>query len=88
MLIKRSSKNQISIPKVVLEKAGLGEDDVYFDIACENGHIILIPMHVEEKISQESLARFELKTLQHESEDKIYGSMDDAVKGLNRKHRS
>lgn len=88
MLIKRSSKNQISLPKALLEKAGLGEDDLYFDVAYENGRIVLIPMHVEEKISQESLARFELKTLKHESGDKIYGSMDDAVKGLNRKHRS
>ena len=87
MLIKRSSKNQISIPKAVLESAGLDENDVYFDVGCENGRIILVPMHVEEKISKQTLEVFEAKVLKQESGDRVYGSMDDAIKGLHRKHR-
>ena len=88
MLVKRSTKNQISIPKAVLDRAGLDENDVYFDVEYESGRIVLIPMHVEEKISKEALERFEAKSLIKESGDKVYGSMDAAVKGLNRKHRS
>ena len=87
MLVKRSSKNQISIPKAVLDRAGLDENDVYFDVGYENGRIILVPMHVEEKISKEAVERFETMALKQESGDRVYSSMDDAIKGLNRKHR-
>lgn len=37
MLVKRSRKNQVAIPKAVLERASVGPDDVYFRIDCERG---------------------------------------------------
>ena len=85
MVVKRSSKNQIAIPKAVLERAGLGADDVYFDVQCEGGRIVLIPLQLEEKISGEALKRFEERTLKQEKEDKTYASVVEAVKGLRRK---
>ena len=88
MLVKRSSKNQISIPKAVLERAGLADDDVYFDVGYENGRIVLVPMHVEEKIPKEVLEKFETKVLKQEPGDRTYSTMNDAIKGLRRKHHS
>lgn len=84
MLVKRSSKNQISIPKAVLERAGLREEDVYFDVEYEKGHIVLIPMHVEEKVPREALERFKSKALKKQPGDHEYGSMSEAIKGLRR----
>lgn len=54
MLVKRSSKNQIAIPKAVLQRAGLGPKDVYFDVECKNGHIVLTPVEIEEKVPAEA----------------------------------
>ena len=82
MLVKRSSKNQIAIPKAVLERAGLAEDDDYFDVEYERGRIVLIPMHVEEKISAETMERFETKALRRNKGDKVYPSMGETLKGL------
>ena len=88
MLVKRSSKNQIALPKSVLERAGIGENDLYFDVEYENGRIVLTPMQLEEKIPPEVLARFEERTLKREPGDKSYSSMDEAVRGLRRRKSS
>ena len=82
MLIKRSVKNQIAIPKVVLESAGLGETDLYFDIVYERGRIVLTPMHVEEKIPIEAIRRFEARSMKPEKGDRVYSSIPEAIKGL------
>ena len=84
MLVKRSSKNQIVIPKVILEQAGLKDGDVYFDAQYKEGRILLVPLEVEEKISPEALGRFEAQVLKREPGDKVYGSMEEVVKGLHR----
>ena len=87
MVVKRSSKNQIVIPKSVLEKAGLGAGDVFFNVTYENGKIVLIPMQFEEKIPSEALSRFEKKILKKEAGDQVHHSMDEVIKGLHRKQR-
>lgn len=84
MLVKRSSKNQIVIPKAVLERAGLKEQDIYFDIQYQEGRILLVPLEVEEKIAPEALERFEARALKAEPGDKSYGSMGEVLKGLRR----
>ena len=86
MLMKISSKNQIVIPKAVLERAGLGKDDVYFDVDYKEGRIMLTPMEVEEKISPEALARFEAKMAKREPGDRVYKSMDAFIEDLHRRH--
>jgi AbrB family looped-hinge helix DNA binding protein len=45
MLAKLTSKNQITIPKKVLEKLGGVE---YFDVTYRNGAIVLKPVRVYE----------------------------------------
>ena len=88
MLIKRSSKNQVAIPRAVLDSAGLGGEDVYFDIVYRSGHIILTPMRVEEKIPREALERFENRMLNKAAGDRTYSSMDKAIAGLRRNKHS
>ena len=88
MLVKRSVKNQIAIPKAVLERAGLSARDVYFDVEYRNGHIILTPMELEEKISPEALRRFKERSLKQEAGDKTYHSMDEALRGLRHSHKT
>ncbi len=82
MLVKRSRKNQVALPKSVLERAGLGPEDVYFSIVYKAGAIILRPVDIEEKIPPEALARFEAKTLKREPGDRAYGSMAELIKDL------
>ena len=50
MLVKRTRGNQVSIPKRVLEQAGVAESDRYFDVEYRGGLICLKPVTVEDKI--------------------------------------
>ena len=85
MLMKISSKNQIVIPKAVLEQAGLSSQDVYFDVANENGTIVLKPMQVEEKIPTQSLVRFQKEELKNISQYKSYPSVNHVIAALHKK---
>ncbi|MFU8885326.1 MAG: AbrB/MazE/SpoVT family DNA-binding domain-containing protein [Cyanobacteriota bacterium] len=42
VLAKRTAKNQFTLPKSVVEKVG---DTDYSDVACDNGRIVLTPIH-------------------------------------------
>lgn len=42
VIAKRSSKNQLTLPKAVVEQVGAADDD---DVACDNGRIVLTPLH-------------------------------------------
>jgi bifunctional DNA-binding transcriptional regulator/antitoxin component of YhaV-PrlF toxin-antitoxin module len=84
MLVKRTRGNQVSIPKRILEAAGIVEGDIYFDIACQQGVICLKPVSVEEKISDhayEELLRWARKT---EPKDKVFGTGQEAIDYLKR----
>ena len=41
MLAKKTSKNQITLPKAIADRF---PDATYFDVRAEDGHIILVPM--------------------------------------------
>ena len=87
MLVKRSSKNQIAIPKAVLERAGLGPKDAYFNIDYERGAIVLRPVEIEEKIPPEALERFETRVLKRERGDRVFDSIGGLIRHLHRKRR-
>ena len=87
MVVKKSSKNQIAIPKAILERAGLKETDVYFDVQYNHGHIVLTPLQFEEKIPQEIIEQFESQALKRKPGDKTYRSMEEAIKSLRSKSR-
>lgn len=84
MLVKRSAKNQVSIPKALLERAGLGPEDVYFTIGYESGAIVLRPVDIEEKLPPEALERFKASTLKGQPGDRTFDSMGALIKDLKR----
>ena len=86
MLVKRSRKNQVALPKAVLERAGLGPEDVYFSIVYKAGAIILRPVEIEDKIPPEVLERFRVKVLKGQPGDRTFSSMEALIKDLKR-HR-
>ena len=84
MLVKRTRGNQVSIPKRILEVAGIGNEDRYFDVQYRGGLICLKPVTVEEKIpdrAYEELLRWAGKT---EPGDKTFRSGREAVDYLKR----
>jgi cysteinyl-tRNA synthetase len=44
MLAKRTTKNQLTLPKAVV--AATGEAD-YYDVSADNGRIILTPLRIQ-----------------------------------------
>jgi hypothetical protein len=87
MIVKRSVRNQVAIPKKLIEQAGLDKDDCFFDIEYLGGCFILKPLSFEEKIPRETLERFKSKTLKIEPEDRTFSSLKDLTAGLDRKKR-
>ena len=84
MLVKRTRGNQVSIPKRLLERAKISDDDRFFDAEYRNGVIVLKPVIVEEKISDNAykeLLRWAAKT---EPGDKVFASGREAVEHLKR----
>ncbi len=85
MLVKRSRKNQVALPKVILERAGLGPDDVYFQVDYTHGVIILRPVEIEARIPPEALERFKVKTLKGHAGDRPFHSMDALIRDLKKR---
>ncbi len=44
MLAKRTSKNQLTLPKVVVEATGAAD---YYDVVAERGRIVLTPVRLQ-----------------------------------------
>lgn len=84
-LVKRSRKNQVALPKAILEEAGLGADDVYFSIACEKGAIVLRPVEIEEKVPEEILSRFKAKVVRGQRGDRSFSSMEGLIRDLKKR---
>lgn len=45
MLAKRTSKNQLTLPKAVVEAVGEAE---YYEVSIENGRIVLTPVRIQQ----------------------------------------
>jgi hypothetical protein len=45
MLAKRTSKNQITLPKAIVQR--VGEAD-YYDVTSQNGKIVLTPVRLQQ----------------------------------------
>lgn len=86
MLAKISRGNQITIPKEIVKKAHLNLE-TYVDIGYQNGSIVLKPVTVEERISEEQFEKFQLWALQKEHRDETFMNMKEAVRSLKKKSR-
>ena len=86
MLVKRTSKNQLTLPKAFLEAANIREEDRYFDAEYDaKKHVIsLKPVRIviEEKVSEDVIERFENEALQVRPGDKVLGSRKEADRFL------
>ena len=79
MLVKRTRGNQASIPKRILEAAGVADGDRYFDVDYRQGLICLKPVTLEDKIpdrAYEELLRWVRKP---EPGRKVFRTGKDAV---------
>ena len=52
MIMKRSVRNQVAIPKKLIEKAGLTERDRFFSIEYSEGCFILKPVVFQERSAE------------------------------------
>ena len=87
MIVKRSGRNQVAIPKKLIQQAGLSERDLFFNIEYAAGCFILKPLEFEEKIPREVLDRFKTKTLDLKPGDQAFSTMDEVIAALDRKRR-
>ena len=69
LLTKLTRGNQVTIPKVIVEKAGFKKGEDFFYVEYTNGSIILKPIDIEERIPPETFERFIKKNLKTEKED-------------------
>jgi len=69
MLSKLTRGNQITIPKAIVERAGLHMGSDYLDVEYRGGLILLKPVSVEEKIPPEVFEKFQKAVLQREKGD-------------------
>jgi len=86
MLVKRTSKNQVTLPRILLQAAGITQDDFYFEARYdERTHVILLkPVRViiEEKIPEKAIEKFEQEALQVKEGDQLFKSRKEADKFL------
>ncbi|BAO83872.1 MAG: AbrB/MazE/SpoVT family DNA-binding domain-containing protein [Betaproteobacteria bacterium] len=45
MLAKRTSKNQVTLPKAIVQTAGEAD---YYDVTVQNGKIVLTPVRMQQ----------------------------------------
>lgn len=90
MVIKMTVKNQITVPKKLLERAGLSnlkDDERYFDIEVKDNVILLKPVTVivEERIPPEQWPKFEDWATRIERGDRVFDSTEKANEFLKKK---
>ena len=82
MLVKRTRKNQFTLPKVLLIAAGIGEKDEYFDAEYDTKDRVIrlkpVSIVIEERFSEEAIARFEEEALRIKEGDKLFKSRKEA----------
>lgn len=69
MLSKLTRGNQITIPKSIIERAGLKIGRDYIDVEYVDGVIYLKPVDIEERISKEDLEKLKKKALKEDKAD-------------------
>ncbi|MBU0567188.1 AbrB/MazE/SpoVT family DNA-binding domain-containing protein [bacterium] len=82
MLRQPNVQGQITIPKEYLKKLGLSKDD-YFDVKLKEGTIILQPVAVEPKFTEEELDKLEglFESEDNRGEEEFVGRKDGSKRG-------
>mgnify|MGYP001603253095 FL=1 len=84
MVTKMTSKNQVTIPRKILERAGLSslkEDEKYFEVDVKNNLILLKPVTlvIEERIPEEQWQKFEKWAVRVDKGDEVFDSSAQAA---------
>ena len=84
MVTKMTSKNQVTIPKRVLEHAGLSglpDQERYFDVGVKGNVIMLRPVKIvlEEAIPAKQWQKFEKWAAKAHRGDKVFDSAETAT---------
>lgn len=92
MVTKMTIKNQITIPKKVLERMGLAhlkDEERYFNVEAEENGILLKPVTVivEERIPEKQWQKFEGRATRLEKGDEVFESAQKATAFLKKKIR-
>ena len=69
MLVKLTRGNQLTIPNVIVKKAGLKSENDYLQVEYSNGVIYLKPVDIEERIPLEVFEKFKERALTEEKGD-------------------
>ena len=90
MVTKMTVKNQITVPKKIIERMGLvdlKEEDRYFEIQIKDDCIVLKPVTliVEERIPEEKWHKFETWATKIEKDDVVFGSSKKASQFLKKR---
>lgn len=85
-------KNQVTIPKKILERAGLAElkdDERYFDVEVKDNFILLKPVTliVEERIPEKQWQKFEDWAIKTKKGDVVFNSSNKATEFLKKRIR-
>ncbi|MDI6792132.1 MAG: AbrB/MazE/SpoVT family DNA-binding domain-containing protein [bacterium] len=81
MLRQPNPQGQITIPKEYLKELGLGKDDC-FDVCLKDGMIILQPMTVEPKFTEEELYKLDRLFESEDNRGEIFSSGKEAIQNL------
>ncbi len=83
-IVKLNARNQLSIPKEVMEKITFGEERVAKVIATDQNQIVIIPISPEPILPQLALDGFVHDTIQSTKNSKNYLSVDAMFHDLDR----
>ena len=80
MLSKITRGNQLTIPKNIVEKAGLTQSSPYVDVEYANGIIFLKLVTVEEKVHPEQFDKFQKWALRKEEGNQTFRSLKEGIR--------
>ncbi|MBU1261800.1 AbrB/MazE/SpoVT family DNA-binding domain-containing protein [bacterium] len=81
MIRQPNTQGQITIPKEYLKKLGFSKND-YFDVTLKDTMIILQPVTVEPKFTEEELNKLEQLFESEDNRGELFNSGSEAIKGL------
>jgi len=84
MLRQPNMQGQITIPKEFLKQIGFDPKSDYFDIELKNDTIVLKPVTMEPKFTEEELQKIEKLFKYPKNKGKVYASSKEALKALRR----
>ena len=81
MIRQPNIQGQITIPKEYLKKLGFSKND-YFDVRLKDSVIVLQPVTVEPKFTEEELDKMERLFESEDNQGKVFNSGPEAMQSL------